>query len=537
MLTRIFLDRQELDTSYQILLYDDICRYFAREDNAEHAQIQDGILARYGKGVKATTDPLSGKTFESYTKGDFKEALENGQVEKLAMGFGRKIADARGNLFSEPQNRFILSHETADIEDIDKKLGEHRRKGHFKNALVGADIRSNQIGSAAILVRWLGGHLDYQIVLPQHIRAFFADTIMDNGISRSTESMEIEDASVIVIKLATLTAQLNRYLAIVGRSDQDPWGRYVIFRSRVGNYVPFPGAGEIETEYEISGKRANPLSYLAAQNPDLVIPEYPLIPIHGGICSSNILFPVTTSLYENCLEISIAGSHLLGRGQDALTGDLFITATEAAKTNPLPRSLRGVASLLPGQDAKKFNGDGASVTAVSEVLEQLMIHAAASYSVPDYMIVSKDHTFDAASGEALKVKARGLINDRHRRIDQHVTQIDWLFQIEKCFLELFDQSIGQSEITTLRECVQTWDPGPFYVPEDKTQLVNRLNNLKDRGLISSIGYLREYYQLGSDAEAIAVYETIKQQITDFPFLNTQEEKSGNKGLSRFRGQS
>jgi len=250
------------------------------------------------------------------------------------------------------------------------------------------------------------------------------------------------------------------------------------------------------------------------------IPEYPVTIFKGGICDTAALTPITDSLYLDSKEFDVAASHTLSKSQEGITGTTVITR-ELTSSHSLPRTLSSVVGLEPGQDAKKMEGHSSGAVDALEVLERLMIHCAAGYSVPDYMVVSRDHTLDASSGVALAVKAGPLKENRKYRINLNAESVARLFDIEKSLLIVHHEE-DDSIVQTLSECEQIWEPGKLILPENKNELIARLSTMLDKGTIDTLEYLRQAYMLPSDTEAEDMYKRMEKRKDEFPPLNKEE---------------
>jgi hypothetical protein len=326
----------------------------------------------------------------------------------------------------------------------------------------------------------------------------------------------------------------NRYIGIVARSEGYPYGRWVEYSSHDGQQLP-ADYDSSAIEYEIDGEQANPLSWYAATNPDVSVPEYPLIVIKGGICDTAELTPITDSLYLDSKAFDVAASHTLSKSQDNINGTIVITRDHESP-HALPRTLSSAIALEPKQDAKKLDSDSSGAIDALEALERLMLHCAAGYSVPDYLVVSRDHTLTASSGVALQVKARPLIKNREYRAELNQQQVAKLFEIEKYLLAIHHEG-DDTAVNLLLDCQQTWDPGALKLPEDKNELANRLSTLLDKGIIDVLEYLRSYYLLPSDVDAEEMYRRMNERKEEFPPLNKEAmdaQKPKQLGLQRNR---
>jgi hypothetical protein len=515
--------------------------YFGRVD--DHDQLRQAIKDRYGVGIMQTTDPANpgAAPMETYSKGAFSIAVDNGLVEGITLGFNKKIASALGTLFTEPGMRFDLTHDTVDDLTEETQLIEmNRQKGGFMPSIVEVDLQSCEVGSSCMLFQYLEDDdtINYTRFSPADLYAIFGDTIIDNGVPRATDVTDIEDASAVIINLGAVDVSRNRYLGIVGRSEGYPLGRWVTFTGSDGRQLP-PDYDSNAIEYEIDGEQANPLSWFAEQNPELNTPEYPIVIIQGGITDSHDLTPITSSLYHNTLEIDLAASHILAGTQDGISGTIVVSREKIGAPHALPRVVSGAMALEPGQSADRLPSDSSGALTALETLERLMIHIASGYSVPDYMVVSRDHTLDASSGVALEIKARPLSKKRAYRAELNELAVNKIFQIEKALIGVHHEG-DDSVVSTLLECDQTWDPGCIRLPENKVEQVQRLTGMLNAGVIDIIEYLRQTFTLSSDVEAMEIYDRMSDRAGEYPALNKEEKDEQEKqrttrlGLQRNR---
>jgi len=532
-ITGFFADDTPLFSSLTDNTLDNAVAYFNRVD--DQSQIRDKIKELYGHGIKAG-DSDSKDSIETYVKQGFSTQVDAGMVEALSIGFGNKIVNALATLFTEEGQSFDLATDTNDNpEAAEELLDENREAGGFSTAMVRTDKLSIQTGSAALLLGYAAGSVQYQHIGPNAIRALFNKTIEENGAMRATDERDIEDATVVIIRLAAASVNKWTYLAIFGRSEEYPQGRYVQYEAGNTLDVPPVGAkGLIEYELE-GGGVANPLSYWAATNPDENLPEYPVAVIYSGLTDSNTTFPTTTSLYSTCQELSCAASHTLSAVQDATTGTKVIERDEVASGKPLPQSLSGAVSLAAGQKFTFVGHDSAACKAAYEIIREMMVDVASSYSVPDYMAVSNQNMLDADSGVALAIKTRPLKKFRNFRAAENAQSVRKIFEIEKVLISLHAVDGGDSTaINELYACVQKWSAGELKMPENKNEVAVRVASMLDKGVYDTIAAIREVHQLGSDADAIAYYERMKDRAAEYPPPAVEETKPviGLPGRSR-----
>lgn len=507
-----------------------VLKYFNRRTDRD--QIRTAVKDLYATGLKTEGDPAKGDFFQTYTKKDIEKLIDSGQFETIAIGFGNKIINALATLFTEETQKYTLTAEgREDLDDAEGLLKKHREAGGYKKTAVRADQTSIPTGSAAILYSY-DRHVTYDYLAPDAVRAFYNDYTRESaeGVIRVVNQSNIEDASYIICRLGQVGINVWNYLAIYNRRSYPPFGRYVIYQAGNTIEVPEPFQNGAQ-DHKIDGVFANPLSYYAAQNPDKEVPEFPLSIIYSSLTQSQELFPITTSLHANCLEFSRAASHLLSTSQDAAVGAKIIERDPSGTSQPLPTTSSGPISMPQGHKFRyeAFN-DAASKTAY-DVLRAIMIDVAAAYSVPDYMVVSEDYTYDAASGIALQVKTRPYKKFRQFRADENAESIRRGFLIEKSLIDQHDNDPAASQ---LAECDQTWDPGEVKLPENKLEMANRIAAMMDKGVMDTVEAIREYYQLRDTEEALEFYDRMKERQGEYPPL--KEEPKQKPGLFRNRQQ-
>ena len=520
-----------LDNSQKVMresIIDDMLDYYNRQN--DHTQIKENIKNRYGVRIVKETDPnsasVSTETFTRSVKNEgFVAQVDAGLVEALSFGFANKISDALGTLFTESGQKFSLIHETMeDIQDQEEIVQRYRDDGGLTAALTICDQQSVKLGSSAVYISFSGNQLNYQVLSPSDLRTFFAETIEEDGVVRATDVTDIEDATAITIRLSQVDFNTWNYLAIYGRSDIWPEGRWVTFQSsNLDVQVPEPGT-EGAVDFEIKGTVANPLSYWANRNTDISVPEYPLAIIYSGLTDTSDVMPYYTSLYADSLEFDLSASHLLSTSQDASRGLTIVQRSPEAMGQPLPRIYTGVTASNPGQTIEHIDFDSiASVNGI-QVMQQLMIDYGAAYGVPDFMVTSEDHTVEASSGIALEVKSRPLKKKRNLRIEINRPSVRKVYEIERSFISLFGEE-QESDKRILMESWQAWEPGPFEIPQNKKEQTERIISELNAGLIDIIEAIREKYMFGSDTEAIAMYEKMQERQEQFPPLNQAPEES------------
>lgn len=504
-----------------------ILGYFGR--TTDRSQIRSAVIKRYFTGIKKTKS-ASGADLETYTKADAKK-VDEGMVETVSVGFGHTVSNAMAKMFTEPGQSFELMTESGgDATEATALLTDFREESQYLDGLVQVNREAVQMGSTAMYLQWAEGKIKYKSVDPGKIKVCYHPVILSDNEPRPVDYEQIEDATCVIIETGTVDAETKSYVAFFGRSADNPLGRYVTYTAGDdGKDVPEPGADGTYDWKAPTGEIANPLSWYSFQNPDRLTPEYPLAVFHGGHVRRDRLFPLSLSLLEESLEADVAASHIRATSQDHARGTLALERDQKAETKPLPRNLRGDVALLAGQKIAAVSGDASAGTVAWELLKESNIASAAGYGVPDFYVSSEDHTIEAASGIALKVRAAPLEKFRDEQIAINRPSVDKVFQVEKAFLDLY---LDDPAVDQLVGCTQRWEPGPVDYPEDEQLIVDNVTKLVAIGAFDTIEAIQTIYQLPSETDAIDKYNKLLERSKKYPPLNggiVDDETSDGEG--------
>jgi hypothetical protein len=500
---------------------DDALDYFERKNDI--ALAKEKMKSRYSVGLQTETDE-NGSRFDTYTRNAAAQVIEDGGVEVITSGIGRKILSPLATMFTARTGyfKFMVGDGDAAEEnsDVQAAINYHRMVGGFRTQVSNADYISCAVDSGPMLVSWSGGHLKYQAFSPACIYAKFGTSVTDDGIERGIDYTDIEDAICVVIKLnsgtvdGTIAANQNQYLAIFGRSKEYELGRYVNFTAGSWQDIPPVGAKNAQDWTTDQGEIANPLS-LYASYPDVSGGvEYPIIILRGGLSltASDSPFPISTSLYENCLEIDAAMSRALYCSMLSARGTQAITN---AGNMPFPKMLEGTIPLSNGQTIQMLNQPVANATGAMDITIAIARSVAEGFSVPGYQVVA-DISAIPESGVALAIKNSSLMENRDRRRELNAMQVDRIFEIEKGLFNIYTgMDIAPSD------CRQVWNPGRYVMPEAQDAKTTRL---AAAGLIDKIQAVMEYYDLATEDDARALIDQMKERETDYPTGSGQTQE-------------
>lgn len=487
------------DLSYEIdeTNVDNALSYFERRNDVHY--VREKYKSRAAVGIRKT-EGESG--YETYTKSRIEEMIDQGELEVITIGTGPKVVTERATLFTnKTQSWDYLSGENKERDDeTATTIAEQRKAGGFHVHLPNADWIASGIETGPLYVDWVSGHLGYRAFSPNCLHVGFGDAIQENGQERAIDYLSLEDASVVVILLSgsrgdkDSAADLNQYIAYFGRSEKYQYGRRVVFEARSWKDIP---EQELATDYRLkSGEIANPLSWMAAKKAKegVYVPEYPVCLFKGGLTkTSDSIKPLSTSLYESCLEIDIAISKILkaslssALGKDVLTNELG---------HEIPRCLEGAILLHKGQTLNIMGQPVANALGAMEITKDSMRAIAEGYGVPGYKVVAMEGG-NPESGVALFIRTQPQIEDREQRINVNKQEVERLWNIERYMYEFVtEKPLGN------KDTKQVWNPGRYVMPESELDKVTRLTAAMEKGLIDYPRAVRDYLNLPTDRDAM-----------------------------------
>jgi hypothetical protein len=507
----------------------------------DRSQIRDAIVRRYGTRLELVKDAATGISYSIVKKSGFEQRIDAGHIETVSIGFGHKVAAAIATMFSEETQNFeLVAGENAETntEPASDLLDDMRGGGLFVESLVQADIDSIWVGCMPVFVEFGDDSLVYRPTDPGKIQVLFEASIESNGQTRSTNRLDIEDATCVVIETGMVDDYTHSYVAIFGRSSQYPQGRYVVFNSSGdGTDIPKPGSDDT-WDWLADGEVANPLSWYADAHPDEDIPEYPIAIIHSCLVTRDRLFPISTSLLTESLEADVAASHIRATSGDNARGTRVLTKSDEGGSQPIPKSLYGEVVLEAGQTLTQVDTDANAPKVAWDLLKEETIASGLGYSVPDFYTSSDDHTVEAASGAALIVRSRQLSKLRGRRIETNAPSVKKIFAIEKALISMMaPESVDESAIALLESCEQNWDPGKNDAIETETEKVAAVKELSAMGLYDTIEQLRIIYNLTSESEAIEKYQQLQERRKKYPPLDAEEKKAAAEQALKMKTQA
>jgi hypothetical protein len=503
---------------------DDVVEWFDRISC--HDKIRRKMKARFGYGVMKGADG-----YETYSRAATQKEIDMGFYEAVDVGIGQRIVSALANLFTRKDQNWQFYSSTGETDETTADVIEsHRTMGGAYHAQVSADRLACATESGAIRVLWEGGSLRYEAIAPQHIKVLYGPTVIDDGVARPANITSLDDASAVVVRLSGSVQSVAghysdcRWIAYVGRSETYPDGRCVTYVSPADAWdrIPAPGTpGTYDVVRSGTEDLCNPLSWLANRE-EGVLTEYPIVLLRGGhITVSDSVIPTQDTLYDSVVELTLGWSRTL---KDALSGALGREVLSNPQGQSIPETTEGVVVLRPGQTYEIKNMSAGSITAAVDTLYAASGAVANGWSVPSYTVVSRIGSAPD-SGVALAIQAAPLMEFSIYREKINARAIVCMFGVERC---LINYHLDSAIIPW--DAYVTWTAGTLDVPRPEAERVLAITAALDAGLTDSVGAIREYHGLATDAEAQSMYDALRERSAASPRIGASAPKPAGLGL-------
>lgn len=541
-------DYTRLDLSEAITItnpdeMNDAADYMEGLDGKDVDLLKEFLKGRYAVGIRRIEDetdssgPIlstggrASSGYEDYTKGAVSYAIENIYNVCLTHVY-KRIASTLGCLFSQPHAfEYVaegLGGDQMIVPEVQEAIEDYREYGRAQRQFIRADRLSVACGAAALRIGWRVDCLFYEAIRPSHIWAAFGDRVESDGQTRATITHDIEDASLVVLKLASGNGR-DKFIAYVGRCEAFPAGRMVTYWAKEWRNIPYVNSGSVDIieEYTVDEQPANPLTWLQNQRPDICRYEYPISIFLGCDAGVDVLLPNTgMSLYRLCREIDAFQTRVMFDSLISSHGTYILKNERGA---PAPASLYGAVMLRPGQELSIIGQDASQPQTANTVLNELQRALAEAYGIPGHLVVS-DETGAPESGYALAIRYKPLIDARRERVQLNEDAILKIYDIER---GLIAAHTGQYDAIGAN-VEQRFVMDDLDLPKNPVEEMAELQARKDLGVIDIVGIVMEVEDM-NEADAIEYLKQIKERSAEFE----QPKSTGNAAIDRiaqFRAQ-
>ena len=490
-------------------------------------QLRSKIKTRYAIGIRHNSDG----TWSQYTHSSVSEQVDAGMMECVCVRTLRRIAEATATLFSQADQSWTITTPGEEEPEPEKDengdpipvenpsedaLATLRQRGRFDVTMVRADRVAVALGSCLVRVLWRGGRLAYEAVPPQCVSLGYGRQIDDGGEPRSTDTGDIEDASVVVIKLPRISDESSdsrdHFIAYFGRSAGYPRGRCVEYVASEWYRVPEPGRSkDILYEHEYGGGIGNPLTMLQDRIGAEACPwEYPVAALYGTDAPQYQALPRHgRALFDACVEMDLAWSRMLACAHQAASKTAVLTCTEASMQAP-PSCITGAVRLGPNEQMDWKGPAAADVEQASNVVGRIGRTVAEAWNVPGYLVLDDEMT-SPQSGVALAIRTQPMITHREMRERINRASVMRLFDVERCVVQAATGTEPWPAASVL-----SWYPGRLLMPRNELELIQQLQAGITAGIIDTTDAIKEYHQFATDAEAEQYARDIARRSREVP---------------------
>jgi len=214
----------------------------------DRALVLDAFVDRFARVLKRVDDGDTGTTntvlvdFVTQIDGAARAAIMAKQFEVCRGQYFESIASAQANMFSQAGLRYQYSTDKAG-----DTIAEKRAESGSALSAQRWDLLSCGVKSAALYIEIKGTKLVETEVRPTALWIIHAESITDDGKGRATDTMDIDEASLVIMQL-----QGEKYAAWWGPSAKYPVGRHCVFTAKKFSDVPPPESKD-KSEYTTAG--------------------------------------------------------------------------------------------------------------------------------------------------------------------------------------------------------------------------------------------------------------------------------------------
>ena len=483
----------------------------------DRALVLSAMVDRFARVLKRVEDGDTGTVnnvlvnFTTQIDGPARAAILAGQFEVARPQWYENIVGAQANLFSESGLRYEYDNDKAGdtIAAVRLASGTALASQRWDTVACG-------VGSCPLFIEAVGSKITEREVRPTALWVIFADAITEDGKERATDPMNIDEASVVIMELTGA----EQYAAWFGPSELYPVGRHVMFTAKKFSDIPPPDSkdgreyttsGEYKSGYVGADELANPLT-LWGDYSKSAPPVYPFSILYGSPQSTGLL-PVSTSLFEQCLEYDLTASLILGAtGRGAVGAQVLTNPKGDADPSDIPENVReGKVIMGRGRELNFAGWSPTHAAAAFETLKGLARATAEAASVPGGMAI-RDDTAKQESGYHYRLQLSKLFDYRKARISANTSPVMRRWEIEKA---LINATVGKRTIPD--DTVETWNPGEYDVISDPTEEMADWEARIKAGEASILDVVMSRRGFSNPADALAWMTTRKD------FLETNAE--------------
>jgi hypothetical protein len=437
-------------------------------DGNNRIYIEEKMAERYAQYITKGKDEVTGIETQWIAKDNAAKnaAIQYGLFEICGLFTYNNIIREKATLFTLGAD---YEYDGSNAETFAEDIEAAREMANRDLAMGRVDELSVAVGSSCVLVQVLGSKLDYQAIPRDKIWVAFADQITEGDKLRPTNTMNIEEATAIVIQLSAPEMDgTSSFVAYYGRSDKYPNGRQVKYTAQQWDDIPDVDESEnVEFEDYMAGEEiANPMTYFqTTESGDAVTPEYPVAIWSGSTTGyGSDLLPITDGLYHQTLELDLGSSRVLMSAVKSARG-VFAVSRDEASSNVIPDAAdEGVVMFEMGQQLSTHSIPGTNIKEAMAVLEKMAAFTSVAFGVPSYRLGLSAAAVESAA--ALRELNKPLIRDRQSRVALNRSNVSRIFDIERILASMENGEATGKDIT------ETWIPHDMKFEKTDLEVLN-----------------------------------------------------------------
>ena len=384
-------------------------------------------------------------------------------------------------------------------------------------------------GSAVLYLSTVGDQMSYDIIWIDGFYWAFAEEIWDRDTEtrRPTNTTDLDEASVVAIRLSGGADNLSRYAAWYGASERYPRGRHVRYDARSWYDIPDPGDGGLDyvwtgarSEYTRSPdveQLANPLS-LYQELHKIAGPEYPFVVLRGRPIDTDVLCPATgLSIWDLSAEYDVAASVALYAANKGAVGKEVLKQSDGS-AGRVPDTVHARTTVLDrGWDLTVTGWGPAHAKSAMEVIADQVKMISEAYHVPSFLVAPDWSTFP--SGIALRMARTDMDAYRDTTVEVARPAVRRRFDIERALVNL-----SEGKVAIGADVRETWNAGELRWPEEPDVEISVAQQRLQMGVDDLGDTVMKLRQLPSHEAAIRYLEERQQQAEQHEVLSGPQQQ-------------
>jgi len=357
-------------------------------------------------------------------------AVNSGLYEIVVLDTMGKVISVMGSLGRDTDFTF-LNADGKPNTDFKADIMEARKAGAFDMKIARLEEIAVGVGSSVAHVQILGPKFDYMALSPDMVTVCHSTHIYDGDYKRPTNYMDVEEATLVVVNLGSVGNGESSFVAYYGRAEGLESGRMVSYRAKTWDDIPDFKTDSSGDHIGKDGGPANPFTVLQDESGDWEVPEIPIAIWRGTVNGvGDVLLPVSTTLYDNDLEVNLAASRCMTANIKSAMG-MVVVSKETGASPVIDGNMGESMSVMnDGQSVNVLSVPAINSEILMGNIEKITAYMSESKGVASYKTTISNGTAVPSAVALVELnKPEERVRQARGNMNRH--GMDRIFQIEK----------------------------------------------------------------------------------------------------------